>query len=203
MKNIVLLLLGIFIFPATMVQGQKKAPVHFSIKQDDDQKDLFIVDVPSGSEINTIYNFALYERGKSSLTVNYVLDDDPESTVRRTERDNNIDLLKYSREVPATVLAGTTDITITNKTVAAAMITYNGFQTVKLTYDYSHVISGANVTETGKVVLYVIKVNGSSMVNTDEHNFIVRLKFNYQQNGADDLSKLDAQIIGTIKKATD
>jgi hypothetical protein len=183
--------------------AQKKAPLQFAVKQDDDLKDLFVLDVPSGFSINTAPDNALYEQGKSSLTVNYELDDNPELTVKHALTAKGIDLLKYSQDIPANVLAGTTDITISGKTVAAAVKTFNGFQTVKITYDYRHVISGANVTETGKVVLYIIKVAGTSLINTDDHPFIVRLQFDYQQNGGDDLSKLDAQIMNTIKKGTD
>jgi hypothetical protein len=63
------------------------------------------------------------------------------------------------------------------------------------------VISGQNIIETGKVVMYMIKVTGTSMTNTEAHSFIVRLKFDYQQNGGDDLSKLGKETINTIKKA--
>jgi len=203
MKKLVLILFGIFIFQATQVQGQKRAPVHFPVLQDDDQTNLFTVDVPSGSDINTVYNFALFQRGKSKLTVDYVLDDNPELTVKKSKHDNDIDLLLYSREISNSTLGGSTDYTITSKTVANTIMNFNGYKMAKLSFDYTHVISGANVTETGHVVMYIIKVTGASLFNTDEHSFIVRLKFDYQQNGGDDLSAMDAQIISTIKKATD
>ena len=203
MKHIICILCTIFIVQCTVTQAQKEAPVQFAVMQDDDQKDVFVLNVPPGATINTANNYALFEKGKSSLTIDYALDDDPGLTVRRTVTGNDIDLLKYSKEIPATALAGTSDITISNKTVAAAVKTLNGFQTVKITYDYSHVISGANVTETGKVVMYIIKVRGTSLINTDDHPFIARLKFDYQQKEGDDLSKLDAQIMGTIKKGTE
>lgn len=203
MKYVIFSLCVVFSLQLTTALAQKKAPLHFSVKQDDDEKDLFVLDVPPAFTINTAPDYALYEQGKSSLTVNYELDDDPELTVRKAMTAKGLDLLKYSQEISADDLAGTSDVTISGKTVAAAIKTFNGFQTVKLTYDYKHVISGANVTETGKVVMYIIKVTGTSLINTDEHSFIVRLKFDYQQNSGDDLSKLDAQIMNTIKKGND
>ena len=187
----------------TTVQAQKKAPVKFSVVQDDGQEDLFVLDLPPGFTIDPAQAYALYEQGKSSITVSYELDDDPGLTVKTAVTAKGIDLVEYSRQIPDQVLAGTSDVTISGKTVAASVKSFNGFQAVKITYAYKHVISGANVTETGNVVLYIIKVTGTSLINTEEHAFITRLKFDYQQNGGDDPGKPDTQIMNTIKKGTD
>jgi len=203
LRHTLFLLCTIFCLHPVVTNAQKRAPVHFPVKQDDDQRILFMLDIPPGSIIDSDSKYAWYEQGKSSLTINYELDDNPELTVRKAYTANGLDLLKYSTEIPAGVLTGSTDITISNKTVDAAVTNYNGFETVKLTYNYSHLISGANVTETGKAVLYIIKVSGTSLITTADHTFIVRLKFDYQQKEGNDLSKLDAQIITTIKKGTD
>jgi hypothetical protein len=198
MKKKLLLFLSAFIFQLGI--AQKKAPVHFVIKQDDDQQELLVLDIPNNGTTTIESNYALYEKGKSSLTIDYALDDDPNLTVQHTIKDNNADLVKYCKQVPDKVLAGTSDITISNKTVATITKSINGFQTEVITYDYSRAISGQNITEKGKAVLYVMKLSGTSSLNSEEHPFIVRIKFDYQQNGGDDLTKMGSDIINTIKK---
>jgi hypothetical protein len=199
MKSFLLLFLSAFVFQFTI--AQKKVPVHFVIKQDDDQQELLVLDIPNSGTTTMEANYVLYEKGKSSLTIDYALDDDPNLTVKNTIKDKNADLVKYCTEIPDKELAGTSDITISNKKIAPSTKNINGFPTEIVTYDYSRVIAGQNITEKGKAVLYVIKLNGTSSLNSEEHLFIVRLKFDYQQNGGDDLTKLGSDIINTIKKA--
>lgn len=177
--------------------AQKKARLHFVIKQDDDQE-LLVLDVPAGSTMEDTYT--LFEKGKSSLTIGYALDDDPNLTVKKTIIDSKADLIKYCKEVTDRELAGTSDLTISNKIVAPSTKNITGFQTAVITYDYSKFISGPNITEKGKAVLYVIKLEGTSTLNTETHPFLVRIKFDYQQNNGDDLSKVGDEIINTIKK---
>jgi hypothetical protein len=199
MKKILSLFLSIVIVQFAI--AQKKAPVHYVIKQDDDEQELLVLDIPNNGITTMEGNYVLYEKGKSSLTIDYALDDDPNLTVKNSIKDNNADLVKYCKEVPDKALAGTSDITISNRKVAPSTKNINGFPTEIVTYDYSKTISGQNITEKGKAVLYVIKLNGTSTLNTEEHPFIVRLKFDYQQNGGNDLAKLGSEIINTIKKA--
>ena len=195
------LLISVFILQFAI--AQKKKPVHFVVKQDDDQQELLVLDIPSGNTTTLENNYALYEKGKSSLTIDYTLDDDPNLTVKNTIKDKDDDLVKYCKEVPDKVLTGSSDITMSNKKVAPSTKNINCFATEVVTYDYSRSISGQNITEKGKAVLYIIKLNGTSELNTEVHPFIVRLKFGYQQNGGDDLTQLGSQIINTIKKAGD
>ena len=123
-------------------------------------------------------------------------------TVKKTVKDKEVDLLKYSTEIADKVLAGSSDITISNKTVASKIKTINGFQTLIVTYDYSHVISGANFTEKGKVTMYMINVSGTSLIYTETHPIIIRLKFDYHQNDGDPLDKLGTAIINTMVKGS-
>jgi hypothetical protein len=200
MKRLVFLLLCICTIQSSFAQDWKKNALQFVILQDDDNTAIANISVPKDATPDAAGKYALYEKGKSLLTINYELDDDPNLHLKKPAMDNNVDLLKYSNEVADKIVAGTTDITITNRIVANKVQTINGFQTVMVTYDYKHVISGQNITETGKVVMYMIKVTGTSMTNAEEHSFIIRLKFDYQQNGGEDLSKLGKEIINTIKK---
>lgn len=49
--------------------------------------------------------------------------------------------------------------------------------------------------------MYLVKATGTSLIYTDAHPFIIRLKFNYQQDGGESLTKLGTEIISTLKKA--
>ena len=176
MKRLVFLSLCICISASLFAQDWKKNAQQFSINQDDDNTAIATISVPKEAILDASY--ALYTKAKSSLSINYELDDDPNLHLKKPSLDTNIDLLKYSNEVSDAILAGTTDVTITNRTVANKVQIINGFQTLLVTYDYKKVISGQNITETGKVVMYMIKVSGTSMINTDVHSFILRLTTN-------------------------
>ena len=94
MKCLIFSLCAIFSLQLNVALAQKKAPLQFSVKQDDDLKDLFALDVPSGFRIKTAPDHALYVQGKSSLKVDYELDDNPELTVKTAVTSKGIDLLK-------------------------------------------------------------------------------------------------------------
>ncbi len=92
-----------------------------------------ILDVPANVTNGTSY--VLYEKGKSSLTIDYEIDDEPNLRVKKCIDGNNTDLLKYASEIPDNILEGGSDVTISNIKVAAKMQTINGLQTLVITYD--------------------------------------------------------------------
>ena len=111
----------------------------------------------------------------------------------------NVDLVKYAAGLSDKDVAGGTDLTISNKKIDNAVKMINGLPCIKITYNYVHVIVGANVTETGKVVLYLIKTKGTSLIHTEEHEIIIRLKFDEQQVSGDSIDKLATAIGNTIE----
>ncbi|MEI9956335.1 MAG: hypothetical protein WDM90_08550 [Ferruginibacter sp.] len=102
----------------SFAQDWKKNVQHFIINQDDDNTAILDISVPKDATLDAANNYALYEKGKSSLTINYELDDAPNLHLKKASLDPNIDLLKYGNEIADKILAGTSDVTITGRTVA-------------------------------------------------------------------------------------
>ncbi len=198
MKRLSILVIVMLSFYFSFAQDWKKTSTHYTVEQDNNEE-VIIIDVPAN--VTTGSSYVLYEKGKSILIIDYEIDDEPNLTVKNSITGNNTDLLKYANEIPDKKLAGSSDITISNKKIATKMQTINGLQTLVITYDYSKFISGPNITETGKATMYLVKATGTSLIYTDDHPFIIRLKFDYKQNGGESLAKLGTEIINTLKKA--
>ncbi|MEP7238006.1 MAG: hypothetical protein ABI685_09080 [Ferruginibacter sp.] len=200
MKRLSIFVITMLSFHFSFAQDWKKTATQFTVEQDNKEEEV-ILDVPAN--VTNGPSYVLFEKGKSSLTIDYEIDDEPNLTVKKCIDGNNTDLFKYANEIPDKTLTGNSDITISNKKVAAKMQTINGLQTLVITYDYKKFIASANYTETGKAVMYLVKATGTSLIYANAHPFIIRLKFNYQQDGGESLAKLGTEIINTLKKAED
>jgi hypothetical protein len=199
MKRILFVLAGLLVLQNTMAQSWKKDAKDFIVEPDAGDN-LLQFSIPQSSD-NSGARYMTYSQGKSNLTMEYTVDDSPEITVNNSVADGKMNLVKYSRDITDKDITGSSDYTISNKKVTDKIKTLNGYKMIMITYDYKHVISGQNITETGKVVLYNILVMGTSIINSDEHPIIVRLAFDYQQNGGPSLENLGTEILATIKKA--
>lgn len=198
----VFLFFGFFILPTCSAQEWITNSKPMVITQEDKTTQLAFISVPEKTSVEKGANYAKLKEGKNHLNISYILDDTQATSINSTARDKYADLVKYSTGIQDSILSGNPGETITDKITDSQIRIINGFETIRITYQYKREKNGLQNSGTGKAIVYLIKTNGYSHLNPVAHTIIILLKFEFPGKNRESLENLSSEIVNTINKGS-